>query len=99
MKRADLAVGVAGDVDEDGVDGGLFLEPVQRGDGEELFEGPAVEERLEDGEVADVLVGEELLEVVEFLGLVTGLGALLGRSVSQICQKICSAAARFSRSR
>jgi hypothetical protein len=52
---------------------------VQRGDGEELLERPVVEERLEDGEVADVLVGEELVEVVEFLGLVAGfLAALLG---------------------
>jgi hypothetical protein len=58
-ERGDLAVGVAGDVDEDGVDGRFLIEPVQRGDGEKLLQRPMVEQGLEDREIADVLVGEE----------------------------------------
>jgi hypothetical protein len=46
---------------------GLFVEAVQRGDGEELLERPVVEQGLEDGEIADVLVGEERGELVQFL--------------------------------
>ena len=76
-EAGDLAVGVAGDVGEDGVHRRAFLEAVERGHGEELFERPVVEERLEDGEVADVLVGEEFFELAELLGLVTGFRSLL----------------------
>ena len=74
-EAADLSVGVAGDVDEDRVDRGFLLEPVQRGDREELLERPVVEQRLEDGEIAHVLVGEVLLQVVQLLGLVALLRA------------------------
>ena len=77
-EAADLSVGVAGDVDQDGVDRRLLVEPVERRDREELLQGPVVEERLEDREIAHVLVGEERRQVVELLGLVAGLLALLG---------------------
>ena len=74
----DFPVGVAGDIGEDGVDGGSFLQAVERGDGEELLERPVVEQRLKDGEVADVLVGEELVEIVELFGLVAGVATFFG---------------------
>ena len=77
-ERGDFSVGVAGDISEDGVDGGPFLQAVERGDGEELLERPVVQQRLEDGEIADVLVGEELVEIVELFGLVAGVAAFLG---------------------
>jgi hypothetical protein len=57
-EAVDLAVGVARDVDEHGVDTRALLEAVEWGDGEKLIERPVVEERLEDGKIADVLVGE-----------------------------------------
>src|ERR1017187_1158371 len=42
-----------------------------------LLQGPVVEERLEDREVAHVLVGEVLRQVAQLLGLVPGLLVLL----------------------
>ena len=77
-ERGDFSVGVAGDISEDGIDGGSFLQAVERGDGEELFECPVIQQRLEDGEIADVLVGEELVEIVELFGLVAGIAAFFG---------------------
>ena len=77
-EAADLAVGVARDVGEDGVDRGLFVEAMEWGDGEKLLERPVIEKRLEDREIADVLVGEELVEIVEFLGLIAGFLAFFG---------------------
>ena len=64
---ADLSVRVAGDVDEGGVMLRRFVEAVDRRDGEELSEGPVIEERLKDGEVAKELVAEGVLEIENFL--------------------------------
>ena len=50
----DLAIGVAGDVGQHGLARGLLGEPVHRHDGEQLVDGPAVGQRLEDREVAEV---------------------------------------------
>ena len=47
-ERVYLTVGIARDVDQRGVDGGLFAEAMKRRNGEQLFERPVVEERLED---------------------------------------------------
>ena len=38
--------------------------------GKQLLQRPVIEERLEDREIADVLVGEKLVQFVELLGLV-----------------------------
>src|SRR4051812_34104749 len=56
-------VRIARDIDQDRVDGGSLLQPVQRRDREQLLQRPVVEQRLEDGEVADVLVGEKLVQL------------------------------------
>src|SRR5262249_37334246 len=45
----DLAVGVAGDVGEDAAAGGLFGQPVDGDDREELVDGPGVGHGLEEG--------------------------------------------------
>ena len=70
----DLAVGVAGDVDERRLDRRAFVEAVDRGDREELVEGPVVEQGLEDREVADVLLGQHRVQAGEF---VRDVGAIL----------------------
>ena len=70
----DLAVGVAGDVDERRLDGRTLVEAVDRGDREELVQGPVIEQGLEDREVADVLFGQHRIEAGEFVG---DVGAVL----------------------
>src|SRR5207244_1136671 len=45
----DFAIRVAGDVGQDAAAGGLFVEPVDRHDGKELIDGPAIGHRLEVG--------------------------------------------------
>src|SRR5581483_7603159 len=94
-EAADLAVGIAGDVDEDGVDVGLFVEAVERGDGEELLQRPVIEEGLEDGKIADVLVGEEGVEVVKFLRLVAGLAILLRDLLADLPENLLGGGAVF----
>ena len=59
----DLAVRVAGEIDEHGALLGLLVEPVDRHDRERLADGPVVEHRLEHGEVAEVELGELVLEL------------------------------------
>ncbi len=73
----DLAIGIAGDVHQRRVDRGLFLQAVQGSDREKLLQRPAIEQRLEDREIADVLVGEEFFQLVKFFGLITGLRPFL----------------------
>ena len=46
-------------VNEDAIgDGWFFKMPVNRGDGKQLVQSPMVEQRLEDREVADVLIDQ-----------------------------------------
>ena len=44
-----------------------FVEPVDRRDGEKLAQRPVIEQRLEDGEIAEELVAERILQVVDFV--------------------------------
>ena len=63
----DLAVGIAGDVDQRCLAGrAAFVQPMHRHDGKQLAERPMVEQRLEDGEVAEVLVAKAVFELCEF---------------------------------
>src|SRR5216684_1863674 len=71
-----LAIGIAGDVDQGRLELRPLIEPVDRHDGEELAESPMIEQRLEDGEVADVLIGELDLEVPQILGHFLGIHLL-----------------------
>ena len=63
----DLAVGVAGDVREHGLAHRLLVETVDGHDGEQLVDGPAVRQGLEDREIAEVGVGEDAFELVQLL--------------------------------
>ena len=67
----DLAVRVAGDVDQRPVAIRRRVQPVNRHDREELPERPVIEQRLEDGKIADVLVAQRGLEFLHFLGHIT----------------------------
>ena len=55
-KLADLPVRIAGDVDKCALPFGRCREAMDRHDREKLAERPMIEERLENGEVADVLI-------------------------------------------
>ena len=71
----DFAVGIAGDVDEGRLELRTFIEPMNRNDREELSECPMIEQRLKDGEVADVLIGELDLQRAQFFGHFAGIHA------------------------
>ena len=60
-----LAVGVAGDVAEHGVFRRLLVQAVNRHHREELLDRPAVGNRLEQREVAEVGVRQLLVEVLQ----------------------------------
>ncbi len=63
-----LAVRVAGHVLEGCLAVGALVEALQGHDGEDLVDAPHVGQRLEEREVAVVLVGKELGHVVQLLG-------------------------------
>ena len=63
----DLAVGVAGQILQDRTAIRLFVETVQRQDRQYLANRPGVRQALEHREVADVLVGELVIEFVQHL--------------------------------
>ncbi len=65
-----LAVAVACDVLQCGVARGAFVEPLYGHDGENLVDCPCVGERLEEREIAEILVGKCLVEVLELFGRV-----------------------------
>ena len=73
----DFAVRVAGDVHESGVAVWPFVEVVDGHNGEELAERPVVEEGLEDGEVAEVLVADGDFDFPDFFGDVFGVAEKL----------------------
>ena len=61
-----LAVAVAGDVLQGGVAGWALVQALDRNDREELVDGPTVWQALEQGEVAEILVGKEFVQTSEF---------------------------------
>ena len=63
----DFAVRVAGDVLKGCIVRRLLMKPVDRHDREELVDGPGIRERMEDGEIAEILIGHESVECSEFL--------------------------------
>ena len=64
----DLAVGIAGDVHDHSVAIRRCVEPMNRHDRKQLAERPVIEQRLENREIADVLVAEGRFELLDFLG-------------------------------
>src|SRR5579872_209637 len=71
-----FSVGVARDVDERRLELRPLVQAMNGHDREELPEGPVIEERLEDGEIADVLIGQLRLERLQILGHFAGVGLL-----------------------
>ena len=74
--------------------GRLLVEPVDRHDREELVDGPDVGQRLEHREVAEVGVGERLLEALELLGHLAACSRTICRIFWQMPQKMSSATTR-----
>ena len=64
----DFPVRITGNVDETALLGGGFVKPMDRDDGEELFECPVIDEGLENTEVTKVLAAELFLKFSNFLG-------------------------------
>ena len=65
---------------------GGVVEPMDRHDREELAERPVIEQRLEDGEVAEVLIAERRLEFLHFFRHVASARDACSRSAAAICQ-------------
>jgi hypothetical protein len=64
----DLAIGITGDIDEGGLADRVLVQPVHGHNGEELAESPMIQQGLEDGKVAEVLVTETVFEFADFFG-------------------------------
>lgn len=71
----DFAVGVAGDVREDGVTSGSVFEVMDGHDREDLVNGPEIGKALEDAEVAVIVVGHDGADALH-LGAVDAHGFL-----------------------
>jgi hypothetical protein len=63
----DLPVGIAGDVHQGGFAGGPLVEPADGMIGKELAQRPMIQQRLEHGEIAEVLVAQAVFELADFL--------------------------------
>ena len=64
----DFSIGVASDVLESAVVVRFLVQSVDWHDWEELVDGPGIRQRMEDGEIAEVLVCQEFVENAELLG-------------------------------
>ena len=63
----DLAVRVAGDVAEHGLADRHLVQPMNGHDREELLDRPRIRDRLEQREIAEVGVGERVVEILQIL--------------------------------
>ena len=63
-----LAIRVARDILQRAVTCRLLVETFYRHDGEKLVDTPTVGKRLEEGEVAEILVGEKRVEATKLIG-------------------------------
>ena len=63
-----FSVAVASDILNGSISSGAFVKPLDGHDGEELVDGPGVGERLEQREVAEILVCQQFVDVHQFLG-------------------------------
>ena len=67
-EAVDLAVAVAGHVLYGTGAGGPLIEPRQGDDGKHLVDGPGIGQRLKQGEVAEVLVGNHARNLAQLIG-------------------------------
>ena len=72
-----LTIGIAGDINQRRLNGRTLIQTVNRCDREKLIESPVVEQRLEYGEITDVLLGQHGIELGEFIRNVSGAGEAL----------------------
>ena len=63
-----LAVGIARDIAQHRVLRGLFFQPMNRHDREQLLDRPAVRHALEQREIAEVGIGKHRVEAFQFFG-------------------------------
>ena len=80
------AIAVAGQIADDGFPGGRFVEPVHGHDWKQLIDGPGIGQRLEDGEISVIEVGEGVANFAQrlrrfFHGL--GLGGDAGHDLPE----------------
>ena len=71
MNLLTLAVRIAGDIHEGALRSGGVVEPMDRHDREQLAERPMIEQRLEHGKIADVLIAERRLQLLHFVRHIT----------------------------
>jgi len=63
----DLAVGIAGDVPRAWPRALALIQARNRHDGKQLVQRPMIQQRLEDGKIAEILVAEAVFELANFL--------------------------------
>ena len=66
--RRDLSVAVTRYVLNRGVAIGTLVEPLDRHNGKELINGPMIGKRLEEREVAKILLGHHFVQLTQFIG-------------------------------
>ena len=76
----DLAVRITGDIHQRALARRPFTQAADRHDGKQLAERPMIQQRLEHGEVAKILVAEAVLQFANFLGDIS-LAAEAGHDV------------------
>ena len=62
-----LPIRVTSDILKGSIARGPFIQPLNGHDGEQLVDGPGVGQRLEQGEVAEVLVSQQLVDIHQLL--------------------------------
>ena len=63
----DLAVGIAGDVHQRAFARRAFVQAADGHDGKQLAQRPMIQQRLEHGKIAEILVAERVFELADFL--------------------------------
>ena len=69
----DLPVRVAGDVHNTAALAGHFIQAMQRDGGKDLLHAPHVRDRLEEREVADILLAYQFFQLQELVRVIFGL--------------------------
>jgi hypothetical protein len=73
----DLPVRITRDIDESRLAGRLFIQTMDRANREQVLDRPVVRHRLEYGEVTEILVGEVLVQRLDFVRNVFQSGRVL----------------------
>ncbi len=87
-EAVDLAIAIACDVGDDSLAHRLLIEAVDRGDWEQLVDGPSVRQRLEQAEIAVIDVGKRQLEAFEVSRQTCHVVADVGNLVQQVKEQV-----------